>query len=98
VGREARAQLGEPRQVAVVRERERNAGELERMDVLQRNLDLRAVRDSAHVREHASRAHLAARLLRFRSNTGSESEAYANGVAASCDPWVPRAHAEARKV
>ena len=56
VRREPRAQLREAREVAVVRERDRHARELERVHVLQRDLDLRAVGDAAHVREHAARA------------------------------------------
>ena len=58
VGRKQRLRLREPGQIAVVREHQGDAVELEGVDVLGRDLDLGVVGHAAHVGEQAARADL----------------------------------------
>jgi hypothetical protein len=96
--RESRTHLRDAGEIAVVREGERDPRKLERVHVLQRNLDLRAVRDAAHVREHAPGCHLRGEVLQVAVEDRQRIGCVREGRVRVVRSGVPRANAEAREV
>ncbi len=98
VRREVRLHLGEPGEVAVVRERPLQPLELERVHVLQRDLDRGRVGDAAHVGEHATRRDLGGEVLQVAVEHRQRVRAVEEGLLRRVRGGVPGAQAEAGQV